>query len=101
MIDLSYIIPDRKRGNMKAEKVEQLLNEYPKFVISYFAEKHGKVINRQGTWTKPNTDTLAKHFVSQEGKDIFVYWDLNAEPNKNGNKWRKATNPINVIREVA
>ena len=53
---------------MKAEKVEQLLNEYPKFVISYFAEKHGKIINRQGTWTKPNTDTLlylmAKTFLS-------------------------------------
>ena len=85
---------------MKAERVEQLLNEYPTFVISYYAKKHGKIINRQGTWTKPHTDTLGKHIVS-DGKDIFIYWDLNAEPNKNGNKWRKATNPINVVREVA
>ena len=86
---------------MKAEKVEQLLKEYNTFVISYYAKKHNKIINRQGTWTKPNTDTQGKHFVSKEGNDIFVYWDLNAEPNDNGNKWRQATNPISIIREVA
>ena len=45
---------------MKAEKVEQLLNDYPQFVISYYAKKHGKIINRQGTWTKPNTDKTLK-----------------------------------------
>ena len=85
---------------MKAEKAQQLLNEYPQFIISYYAEKHGKIINRQGTWTKPNTDTPGKHIVS-EGNDIFIYWDLNAEPNNNGNQWRKAVNPINIKREVA
>ena len=42
---------------MKAEKVKQLLNEYPQFLISYYAKKHGKIIYLQGTWTKPNTDT--------------------------------------------
>ena len=36
---------------MKADKAQQLLNEYPKFVISYYAKKHNKIINRQGTWT--------------------------------------------------
>jgi hypothetical protein len=87
--------------NMKAERVEQLLKAYNTFVISYYAKKHGKIIKRQGTWTKPNTDTLGKHFVSKEGNNIFVYWDLNAEPNDNGNKWRQATNPISIIREVA
>ena len=86
---------------MKAEKVKQLLNEYPQFLISYYAKKHGKIIYLQGTWTKPNTDTPGKHIVSKEGKDIFIYWDLNAEPNKNGNKWRQATNPINLIKKVA
>ena len=83
---------------MKAEKAQQLLNEYPTFVISYYAKKHGKIINRQGTWTKPDTDTQGKHFVS-DGKDIFIYWDLNAVANKNGNKCRHATNPLKV--EVA
>ena len=92
---------NKSEESMKAEKVEQLLNEYPQFVISYYAKKHGKIINRQGTWTKPNTDTQGKHFVSKEGKDIFIYWDLNAEPNDNGNKWRQATNPINIVKEVA
>ena len=86
---------------MKAEKVEQLLNEYPKFIITYYADKHGEIINRQGTWTKPNTDTQGKHFVSKDGNDIFIYWDLNAPANDNGNKWRHATNPINITREVA
>ena len=86
---------------MKAERVQQLLEQYPKFVISYYAKKHGKIIDRTGTWTKPDTDTQGKHFVSKDGKDIFIYWDLNAEPNKNGNKWRHATNPINIIREVS
>ena len=85
---------------MKAEKVEQLLKEYNTFVISYYAKKHGKIIKRQGTWTKPNTDTQGKHFVSK-GNDIFIYWDLKAQPNDNGNKWRQATNPLNIIREVA
>jgi len=86
---------------MKAEKAQQLLEQYPQFIISYYAKKHGKIINRQGTWTKPNTDTQGKHFVSKEGNDIFIYWGLNAEPNDNGNKWRQATNPINIVREVA
>jgi len=56
-VGLCNIIPHRKRGNMKVEKAKQLLNEYPQFIISYYAKKHGKIINRQGTWTKPNTDT--------------------------------------------
>ena len=85
---------------MKVEKAKQLLKEYSTFVISYYAKKHGKIIKRQGTWIKPNTDTQGKHFVSK-GNDIFVYWDLNAQPNDNGNKWRQATNPLNIIREVA
>ena len=85
---------------MKAEKVKQLLKEYNTFVISYYAKKHGKIIDRQGTWTKPNTNIKGKHVVMND-KDVFFYWDLNAEPNKNGNKWRQATNPINVISEVA
>ena len=83
---------------MKPQKVLQLLNEYPTFIISYYAKKHGEIIDRQGTWTKPNTDTQGKHIVS-DGNDISIYWDLNAEPNKNGNKWRHATNPLKV--EVA
>ena len=71
---------------------KQLLNEYPQFIISYYAEKHGKIITRKGTWTKPNTDIKGKHQV-MNGNDVFFYWDLNAEPNKNGNQWRQATNP--------
>ena len=39
--------------------------------------------------------------IVSDGNDIFIYWDLNAEPNKNGNKWRHATNPINIVSEVA
>ena len=61
-------------------------------LITYYAKKYSKIITRKGTWTKPNTNTQGKHFVSN-GNDVFVYWDINAEPNKNGNQWRQATNP--------
>ena len=33
-----------------------------------------------------------KHFNTQ-GNDVFIYWDLDATPNQNGNRWRNATNP--------
>ena len=68
------------------------------FWISYYAKKHGKIIKRFGTYTKPDTDIKGKHVV-MKGNDVFFYWDLEAEPNKNGNKWRMATNPLKV--EVA
>jgi len=75
--------------------LEQLI-EANNFWISYRAKKHNnKVIKRFGTWTKPDTDIKGKHFISK-GKNVFVYWDHNAEPNKNGNKWRMATDPLKV-----
>ena len=38
------------------------------------------------TWTKPNTDTVGKYFVSKEGKPCFIYYDdLDADG------WRMAT----------
>ena len=51
---------------------------------------------RKGTWTKPNTDKEGKHFISKEGKHCFIYWDLDATPNDNGNQWRMATDPMRV-----
>ncbi len=78
--------------------LEQLI-EANNFWVSYRAKKHNnKVIKRFGTWTKPDTDIKGKHFISK-GKDVFVYWDFNAEPNKNGNKWRMATDPLKVEAE--
>ena len=78
--------------------LEQLI-EANNFWISYRAKKHdNEVIKRFGTWTKPDTDIKGKHFISK-GKDVFVYWDFNAEPNKNGNKWRMATDPLKVEAE--
>ena len=74
--------------------IEQLINAN-NFFISYYAKKHNKIIKRFGTWTKPDTNIKGKHFISK-GKDVFVYWDFNAEPNKNGNKWRMATDPLKV-----
>ena len=74
--------------------ITQLTNSET-FYITYYAKKYKAIITRKGTWTKPNTDTQGKHFVSK-GNDIFVYWDLEATPNKNGNQWRKATNPMRV-----
>ena len=68
------------------------------FLITYYAKKYQAIISRRGTWTKPNTETKGKHFVSKDGNDCFIYWDLDAEPNENGNQWRQATNPTSVKR---
>ena len=56
-----------------------------RFLITYYAKKYQAIITRRGTWTKPNTNTQGKHFVSKDGNDVFVYWDLDATPNQNGN----------------
>ena len=85
-----------ERDKMKAEDVITQMTSGDTFYITYYAKKHQAIITRKGTWTKPNTDTQGKHFVSKDGNDVFIYWDLNAEPNKNGNRWRHATNPLSI-----
>ena len=77
---------------MQTKEIIQFVEDNDTFLISYYAKKHNAIITRRGTWTKPDTDTQGKHFVSK-GNDVFIYWDLDAQPNQNGNKWRNATNP--------
>ena len=86
----------KKEDKMKAKDVITQMTSGDTFYITYYAKKHQAIITRKGTWTKPNTDTQGKHFVSKEGNDIFVYWDLDATPNDKGSQWRKATNPMRV-----
>ena len=82
------------------------LNNIPdNFVVTYFAKTHngeeidggGKVITRNGSWTKP-TDfmTTGKAFVSKNGIVCFIYWDNDAEPDEKGNQWRMAKNPMTI-----
>ena len=78
---------------MQTNEILQFVEDHDTFLITYYAKKYGKIITRRGTWTKPNTDTQGKHFVSNDGNDIYIYWDLDAQPNQNGNRWRNATNP--------
>ena len=66
------------------------------FYITYYAKKHSKIITRKGLKFKPNTDTQGKYFVSKDETPCFIYWDINAEPNQNGNKWRQATGLITI-----
>ncbi len=80
---------------MDTKNILQIIQDNDTFLISYYAKKYGKIITRRGTWTKPNTDTKGKYIVINDDH-CFFYWDLNAEPNKNGNKWRRATNPTSV-----
>ena len=80
---------------MQTQEILQFVEDHDTFLITYYAKKYQAIITRRGTWTKPNTNTQGKHFVSN-GNDVFVYWDLDAEPNKNGNQWRMATNPTSV-----
>ena len=80
---------------MQTKEIISALQDNDTFLITYYAKKYQAIITRRGTWTKPNTDIKGKHFVSN-GNDVFVYWDMDAEPNKNGNQWLMATNPTSV-----
>ena len=83
----SYIIPDRKRGNMKD------INELPQtFFITYYARTHngeaikngGTFITRKASAYKPN-GVLGKMFTDKNGVNRFIHWDLDA------GYWRHAT----------
>jgi hypothetical protein len=89
---------------MKLDSNEKI-NQLPKtFYITYFAKTHngepikngGAIITRKGQWHKPNTDTVGKFFVDKNNQHNFIYWDLDAEPNKRGNQWRHAVGLITV-----
>ena len=77
---------------MQPKEIIQFVNDHDTFMITYYAKKYEDIITRRATWTKQNTNIKGKHVV-MNGNDVFFYWDLDAEPNKNGNKWRQATNP--------
>ena len=71
------------------------------FYITYYADKHKKIITRKGQWLKPDTEMDAmpitgKVFVSSKGQVCFIYWDMGAEPNEKGSQWRMAKNPMRV-----
>ena len=86
---------NQQKDSMQTKEIITALQDNDTFLITYYAKKYQAIITRRGTWTKPNTNTQGKYFVSN-GNDVFVYWDLDAEPNKNGNQWRMATNPTSV-----
>ena len=86
---------NQQKDSMQPKEILQFVEDHDTFLITYYAKKYQAIITRRGTWTKPNTNTQGKHFVSN-GNDVFVYWDMDAEPNKNGNQWRMATNPTSV-----
>ena len=63
------------------------------FIITYYASKHEKFITRRGQWTKPDTNTVGKYFISKEGKPCFIYWDLDK------GDWRMATWSMTIKAE--
>ena len=56
---------------MQTKEIITALQDNDTFLITYYAKKYQAIITRRGTWTKPNTDTKGKHFVSN-GNDVFV-----------------------------
>ena len=81
------------------------INNIPdNFVVTYKAKTHngeeieggGKIIARNGSWLKPNTDITGRAFISKNGVVCFIYWDLDATPDENGLQWRMAKNPISI-----
>ena len=90
-----YNIPLTNRKEKMTNKID--LNNIPNnFMVTYFANKHKKVITRNGSWFKPNTDTVGKAFISKNGVVCFIYWDLDAEPDEKGQQWRMAKNPMTI-----
>ncbi len=81
---------------MDTKNILQIIQDNDTFLISWYAKKYSKIITRRGTWTKPNTDTQGRHIVYKNGQHGFIYWDLDATPNKNGNQWRTAKDPMRV-----
>ena len=44
------------------------------FKITYFAVKHGKLITRNGTWTKK-----CGYFISKVGNKMITYFDMDKD----------------------
>jgi hypothetical protein len=70
------------------------MNNEP-FYITYFAKKHAKFITRKGQYNKPD-GTEGKSLVDKSGNKRLIYWDLDAEPNANGNRWRQAVGEVTI-----
>ena len=51
------------------------------------------------TRTREDIKKEGEHGGLKNNREVFVYWDLKAEPNENGNQWRKAINPLKVMIE--
>ena len=59
---------------MDINNKENVLANIPNmFVITYYADKHGKFITRRG-----RKDEGCKFWFSKNGKPCFVYFDLDA-----------------------
>mgnify|MGYP001191240494 FL=1 len=69
------------------EKHIERLKEYVGFEISYFAEKHGKIIKRMGIWQ----DDKCRVFRSMKNELCFTYWDIDKKD------YRTAKDIIEII----
>ena len=77
------------------------LNNIPNnFMVTYFANKHKKVITRNGSWFKPNTDTVGKAFISKNGVVCFIYWDNDAEIIRTNSTGLTIYNPKNLADRI-
>ena len=73
------------------------INNIPdNFVVTHYANKHKKVITRNGSWFKTSTHLVVKAFISKNGVVCFIYWDNDATPDEKGNQWRMAKNPMTI-----
>ena len=71
------------------------MNKDKNFYITCFAKKHAKFITRKGQYNKPD-GTEGKSLVDKSGNKRLIYWDLDAQPNANGNRWRQAVGNVNI-----
>ena len=70
------------------------------FYITYYAKKHAKFITRKGQYDKPD-GTKGKSFVSKNGDQCLVYWDLDANGWRNATGRRKIKFPSIALKDYA
>ena len=70
------------------------------FYITYYAKKHEKFITRKGQLDK-HDGTKGKSFVSKNGDQCLVYWDLDANGWRNATGRRKIKFPSIALKDYA
>ena len=83
---------------MKKNEVLQFVQDHDTFLITYYAKKHKKIITRKGNVDKTQ-HRYARHSFGIWSRQCFCILGFRRRHQmSNGNRWRKATNPLRAER---